>query len=124
MLRFFDDLAVAISLFLMVMATNLIQYVSIKGGMSHAYIFLLYVLVIHATIKWHEKPSAFWAAVTALIIGLATICRPTEAIMLFIPLLWNTHNKEASKLKWELVKRHKKHIGIAFFFGVSALFLS
>ncbi len=104
LLRFYSDHAVALSIVLMVLATNLIQYISIDSAQSHAFIFPLYAIVLYATIKWHESPKFKWAALIGLIIGLATISRPTEAIMLFIPLLWETHTKEARIAKWKLVK--------------------
>ncbi|MFK7784021.1 MAG: hypothetical protein AB8B56_02835 [Crocinitomicaceae bacterium] len=118
LLRYYDDLTVAISLVLLFLASNVVQYISVDAGLSHVYIFPLYVLILYATIKWHEKPSFIWAAAIGLIIGLATICRPTEAIMLFIPLLWNTQTKEKKKEKWALVRKHKKHIYIALAFGL------
>lgn len=118
LLRFFSDRATAISLLLLVTATNLIQYVSIDGAMSHSYIFPLYVLIIYVTIKWHTQPSILWASLIGLIIGLATICRPTEAIMLFIPLLWNTQTKKISKEKWLQVKKHKSHLLYVLIFGL------
>lgn len=118
LLRYYDDLTVAISLVLLFLASNLVQYISVDAGLSHVYIFPLYVLVIYATIKWHEKPSFLWAAAIGLIVGLATICRPTEAIMLFIPLLWNTETKEKKKEKWALVRAHKKHIYVTITFGL------
>ena len=82
------------------------------------YIFPLYVLILYATIKWHEKPRLIWAAAIGLIIGLATISRPTEAIMLFIPLLWNTQSKEAKSEKWALVRKHRKHLYLTVAFGL------
>lgn len=118
LLRYYDDLSVSISLILLFLASNLVQYVSVDAGLSHVYIFPLYVLVLYATIKWHEKPTFFWAAAIGLIIGVSTICRPTEAIMLFIPLLWNTQSKEDKKEKWALVRNHKKHIYVAIAFGL------
>lgn len=118
LLKYFDDVTSALSIFLMVMATNLIQYVSHEGGMSHAYIFPLYALVLYTTMKWHEKPKLIYAALTGLVIGLATISRPTEIIMLFIPLLWGTNTKEESKRKWALARSHKKDViwALAFAF--------
>jgi hypothetical protein len=118
LLRYFTDKATAIGLFLLIAATNLPQYISIDGGMSHAYIFLLYPLVLYTTIKWHEQPKRLWASLTGLIIGIATICRPTEAIMFLIPLLWNTHTKADSSLKWEKVKLHKSHLINISVFGL------
>lgn len=117
LLRYYDDLAVSISLILLFIASNLVQYTAVEAGLSHAYIFPLYVLILYATIKWHEKPTFFWAAAIGLIIGLATISRPTEAIMLFIPLLWNTQTKEDKKDKWALVRNNRKHIYVALAFG-------
>lgn len=108
--QYFSDEITAISLLLVGLATNFIQYVSISGTMSHSYIFFLYAVVLYATMKWHANPKLKWAALTGGVIGLATICRPTEAIMLFIPLLWGMQNKAASKEKWALVKAHKTHI--------------
>jgi hypothetical protein len=117
LLQYFSDITTAITLVLLILATNSIQYISIDTAMSHAPIFLLYVLVLYTTMKWHQSPKIYWAASTGYIIGLATICRPTEAIMLIIPLLWNTHIKELSKEKWALVKRHKKQIVCFVLFG-------
>ena len=113
MLMFFNDKVTAVTLLLVCLATNYIQYAAVDSGQSHAYIFLLYALVIYTTIRWHQRPGAGWAALTGYIIGLAIIGRPTEIIIFLIPLLWNTQSKESAKAKWSLVKQHKGHIAIA-----------
>ncbi len=107
LLRFFDDRVTAITLLLLLLASNFIQYVSVDGAMSHAWIFPLYPCILLASIRWHETPNRKWAFLIGGIIGLATIARPTEAVMLFIPLFWNTHTKEDAKNKWNLVKQNK-----------------
>jgi hypothetical protein len=117
LLKFFSDKTTAFTLLLVMLATNIIQYVAIDNAQSHGLIFPLYVLILYFTIKWHEKPKILWACLIGYIIGLATISRPTEAIMLFIPLLWGTNTKESAREKWSLVKQHKKHIGFALFFA-------
>lgn len=119
---YFSDKITASALLLLTLATNLIQYVSIDGGMSHGYIFPLYVFILWASYKWHKKTSLFWAGCMGYVIGLATISRPTEAVMLFIPLLWNTHTQAAARQKWETVKAHKSHIAFAIFFGFIGIF--
>jgi hypothetical protein len=118
LLRYFKDSTVALTLLLLCLATNFIQYVAVDNGLSHAYIFPLYVLVIYTTLKWHERPRTGWALLTGYIIGLATISRPTEAIMLFIPLMWQLQHKEAAREKWRLVKANKAHVAIAVFGGL------
>jgi len=118
LLRYYSDRVTTITLLLLALATNLIQYIAIDSAQSHAFIFPLYVLIIYCTIKWHDAPKLKWAALIGLIIGLATISRPTEAIMLFIPLLWETQTKESKKLKWQKVKQYRNHVWIVVLFGI------
>lgn len=121
MLQYFRDSTVAVSLLLLCLATNFIQYVAVDAGMSHGWIFPLYVLVLYTTYKWHKQPKMLWAALTGYLIGLATISRPTEAVMLFIPLFWGTHTKTAAKAKWQLVKQYRAHIYIAAMAGLAGI---
>lgn len=119
--RYFDDSVTAIVLLLICVATNFPQYAAVDSGMSHIYIFPLYALVLHFTIKWHERPARSAAIAIGYIVGLATICRPTEAVMLFIPLLWHTHNKEQAAHKWALVNNHKHHIWFTVLGGLAGI---
>jgi hypothetical protein len=117
LLKFYSDLTTAITLILVVLATNAINYTAIEPAQSHGPIFPLYVLVIFATIKWHQKPAVLWASLIGYCIGLAAISRPTEAIMFLIPLLWNTQNKEVAREKWSLIKAHKTDLYYLVLFG-------
>lgn len=110
LLRYYNDETVAYTILFMVLASNLIQYVSVDGGMSHAFIFPLYALLIWWTIKWHETPKIKYSLLIGLVIGIAMISRPTEVIMLFIPLLWGTDTKESASNKWKLVKDNRIQI--------------
>ena len=118
LLQYFPDRTVALSLLLMALSTNLIQYVSIDSAQSHSFIFLLYAFLLFVTMKWHNQPSIKWAILIGFVIGLATISRPTEAIMIFIPLFWGTQNKEQRIAKWALVRKHRYHLIFVAFFGL------
>ena len=122
LLRYYSDRASALAILLLILASNLIQYVSIDSAMSHAWIFPLYVVLLYATIRWHETPHWKWAALIGWTIGLATISRPTEAVMLFIPLLWGTSSKDAAKEKWRMVKERRKDVWLAMLFGFIGIF--
>ena len=117
LLRFFDDRITATTILLIGLCTNLIQYSTIDAAQSHVWIFSLYSLVLWFTIKWHEKPSAVYAILIGLVSGLAVIARPTELIIIFIPLLWSLHNAQASANKWALVAKHKMHVVICCIAG-------
>ncbi len=120
LLRYYNDLVTTLTLLLLMLASNIIQYISVDGAMSHSYIFPLYVLILYLTIKWHERPAIKWAIFIGAVIGLAIISRPTEAISLFIPLLWGTQSKESSAEKWKIVRQNKTHL----YFLTAALFLA
>jgi hypothetical protein len=118
LLHYFGDKPVAITLLLLFLASNVLQYIAIDSAMSHVYILPLYVLLIYGTMKWHEEPKMIWVAMVGLLMGVAVISRPTEALMVLIPILWNTHSKESKKAKWALVKANMKHVYLAGVFGV------
>jgi hypothetical protein len=117
LLKYFSDLTTAICLLLLVLATNAINYTAIEPAMSHGPLFPLYVLILYTTIRWHDNPGVIWAALSGFIFGLATICRPTEAVMFLIPLFWNTQNKDVAAQKWAMVRAHKSHIFYVVLFG-------
>lgn len=118
LLKYYSDSVTSLTLILIVLATNAIQYISIDSAQSHAPIFLLYCIILRLTQKWHEKPSLTTALLSGFIIGLATISRPTEAIMVLIPILWNTHSKEASQTKWGQVKANLPMVYLAALGGI------
>lgn len=117
LLFYYKDLTVAIALTIGLVATNFVQYSTIDGNQTHAYLFVLYILILWYSRKWHLDPQLKTSFLLGLITGFAIFCRPTEAIMLFIPLLWLA----TSYNKWELVKNNKKHIGFVFLGGTLAL---
>jgi len=117
LLRNFSDFTSALTLLLLAFATNAMQYAALESAQSHSPLFFLYALVIYCTLKWHEKPTLLLAGLTGLIIGIANISRPTAAIMLFIPLLWNTQYKNLATEKWQWLKAHPLHILAIILFG-------
>lgn len=118
--RYFNDNVVAPTLLLVVLATNGIQYISVDNAQTHGYLFALYAAQLFFTQRWHERPTYWGAMAIGGLIGLATVSRPTEALMLFIPLLWNTHEKEAARAKWALVRNRLSHLGVAMAAGFIA----
>lgn len=117
LLRYFTDTTTAVTLLLLFLATNLPQYISIDGAMSHSWIFPLYCFVLWMTARWHERPSWRLAFLIGLVCGLAVISRPTEIIILLIPFLWGLQNKLTSATKWALVRQHLPQVYAALIGG-------
>lgn len=94
LLQFYSDAVVAIGLILGLLGTNAIQYIAVEGGQSHAWIFPLYVYILMLSHAWYHKKSISKAIGIGFILGLAVLCRPTEGVMLFIPLLWGIGKRQ------------------------------
>lgn len=121
LLFYFDDTITSLTLILLALATNLIQYTSIDGGMSHAYIFPLYSFVLWLTHKWHNAPKRLCAFLIGLVSGLAIISRPTELLIVLIPILWLTNTKEEKQEKRKLILNNKNQIILAIVGGILAI---
>ena len=74
----------------------------------------LYAVVLWLTILWHDRPRLGLAFAIGLLCGLAVISRPTELIIVFIPLLWAA----AAAGHWAFVKKHQYHIWLCCLGGL------
>jgi hypothetical protein len=110
LLFYFSEWTASITLLLLFLATNLVQYSAVEGSMSHVYIFPLYAALLWYTIQWHENPKAKHAFWIGLLIGLSVITRPTELVMIFIPILWKAKSHAAFRDKWKQVWMYKNHL--------------
>lgn len=88
LLYFFSDTAVGVSLLIIVFSTNYLNYAAIDGAMTHNSIFTLFSLLIWNSIHFHKRPTYWRAAVIGFIIGLATLTRPPELLMVILAMLW------------------------------------
>lgn len=125
--RYYSENIVAASLIIIGLATNLIQYAAVDVGQSHVYLFFLYALIIYLTGLWHDNHTNLLALLIGGCIGLATLCRPTEIIMFFIPLLWYVGDKEKWKLKLAALFSDRKQfiftsLGFLIFIGVQLVY--
>jgi hypothetical protein len=115
---YFSEQSTALTLLLLCLCSNLIQYVSIDGGMSHAYIFPLYSLILWLTIRWHETPKWSTALLLGLLAGLAVISRPTELILIFIPILWIWDTQKHGSTKFQFLTKNPLHLAAVIGGGI------
>ena len=79
--------------------TNLYYYLYYEPVMSHIFNFFLVALLLYLTLKWHKKQSWKLALGIGLALGMLTLIRPTNALMVLLPLLYAANRKE----KWQAV---------------------
>ena len=110
--HFFNWKTAAIALSLIVFGTNYMVHVGMYGqnAMSQNYLFTAYALVLWFTIKWHETYKVKYAVFLGLIMSVAILSRPTEIVMLAIPVLWGVYAKETLISKLEIFWKYRMHV--------------
>ncbi len=110
---------VATVLLLYVFTTNYLEYAAISSAMTHTYIFTLYTLMLWQTIKFYERPKMSIAASIGVLLGLAALARPTELIVVIVPVLWGVFDKKSIFDRVLFVKKHfPKYLVTAIIIGV------
>jgi hypothetical protein len=89
---YFSDQVVAMVLICLVFGSNYLEYAGITGAMTHNWLFTLYAILIFTTIQFYKRPGFAGAALIGLLVGWATITRPTEIISAIIPLFWGLNS--------------------------------
>ena len=110
LLHFFSQKVTIIVLMLLVIGTNYLQFTMVKESMPHNYIFTLFAALLWYTIQWHKNPKLKYAIAIGATIGLATLARPSELIVILVPLLWSSGNIAQFKAKWKQVAQYWPHM--------------
>ncbi|NNC86674.1 MAG: hypothetical protein HKN75_11390 [Bacteroidia bacterium] len=100
--RYFSDKITALTIVLLVLATNLLYYATIRSTVSHPFNFSLLVFFTYLTIIWHDRPRWMISVGLGLVIGLASMIRPSNAIMILIFVLYNVYSMASLKEKVNL----------------------
>lgn len=87
LLKYFQDITVGLVLFFIVLATNIFYYVIHEPGSAHINSFGLICTFLYIAVKWIEKPTSLYSFIMGLLAGLIILIRPTNSIVLLLPLL-------------------------------------
>jgi len=119
---YFKDSIIAFCLLVIAFGTNYFFYTVIGPGMSHVFLFFLYASTLWLTAKWYEHYQFKYIVLLGLVIGWAALARPTEILLVLIPLLWSLSNK--SDVKDRLLLLLDKKLALLTFILVLAAIVS
>jgi hypothetical protein len=117
LLYYYRDNVVAVVLILLVAGTNYLEYTAIDNGMSHTWLFTIYVFLLLNTHYFYRSFRAKYAIRIGMLVGLATLTRFTDIISCLLPLLWTIESISATAVKkqFALFVTHFKSFAIAAF---------
>jgi len=106
LLRYFSNLATAITLLVVGLGTNLFFYTVHEGPMSHAYSFALITIFLYLVIRWHEEPNERKSIFLGLVYGMIVLVRPANAIVGILFLGWGLTGLDALKRRPGFLFKH------------------
>ena len=118
---YFEDLIVAITSLIITIGTNYYIYAGSQTMMSHAFLFLLFTLVIYNTIRWYKSHSLQRIICIGLLLGLITITRQTEILLSILVLFWGVSNWEEIKKRGQLLILHRLQFTTAILSALSVI---
>jgi len=94
---FYKQYAIAFSILIIFLGTNLLYYSTLEAAMPHSYSFALICVFIYLTYKWYLNPNALLSIMLGLVIGLIVLIRPSNIIVLIFFLLYGIDSLELLK---------------------------
>lgn len=84
----FSEVVTTIVIGVTVFATNLLWYSSYEAPYSHGFLFGLFCIFLYQTERWHHKPTWRGTVAVGFNIGLISLIRPSNALVLLYFLLY------------------------------------
>ncbi len=103
--KYFSDTVVAFSILCLGFGTNLFNYMTHEAAMSHAFLFFATAALLWINERWHASPSAFLSFCMGLVIGLITLMRPVNLLVILVPLCFGGRSETAA-LRWKSLRNH------------------
>jgi hypothetical protein len=97
LLKYFNTWVTAITLTALALATNLYFYSTYEALMTHAYNFSIIAVFIYFTTRWYEKTNFWYTIIIGFLIGLITLVRPVNLLVILFFILWDVTTWQAFK---------------------------
>lgn len=119
---YFSSLATALTLAIIALGSNYLNYTAIDGAMVHNTLFLWYAILLYLSDRWHKQPRHRTALAIGAVIGLMGLVRPTELLSAALPLLWGLRGLSTKDLTTHAKRLwdHKQQLLLA---GIAAVLI-
>lgn len=113
LLRHFSPWVTFFTILGLYFGTNLMHYHIQEPGMSHIYSFFLFALFVYFTPRFYERPGWGIFAGMGLLLGLITLIRPTNILVLLYLLLYDVGSWASLKERVQFLGRHLGKLPVA-----------
>jgi hypothetical protein len=113
LLRYFSDRLSAVILLIVYLGTNYLVYSVFRSLYAHSPLFMLHTATLLMLSHWLARPRWTLAFGLGFTIGMAVLMRPSEMIILLVPLLLGVATVADLRARLALAGQHLGHVAIA-----------
>lgn len=95
--KYFSSWVTAITLFSIVITTNMLWYAVAEPAMTHVFSFSLIAVLLFHIDKFHACPGLKTSVYIGLLAGLISLIRPTNILILIVFFLWKVYSWDQLK---------------------------
>src|ERR1700752_1126682 len=117
LLQFYSEKITAISLLLILFATNLFYYATVEPVMSHSYSFAVFSGFLFYAYEFHKKLTYKNALIAGFLFGLIVLIRPVNIFFILPFLLINLNSFKAFRERLLFAKTHLRYF---IFFAIAS----
>jgi hypothetical protein len=118
LLRYFSHKITALVILLVFFGTNLLFYTTIQAPMPHSYTFALFSIFIYFTIKWHEQPGTRNSLILGLLVGIISLIRPSNLLIVVFFLFYQVTSAGSLKTKFHMLVSNWKNLLLLSFIAL------
>jgi hypothetical protein len=85
------------------LATNLFYFTAYNNLLAHAFLFFTVAWVLDRTVRFWDQPTWRNAALVGAAVGITTITRIQDGVVVLIPLLWGVYSWSTLKTRFAFV---------------------
>lgn len=102
LIKYFSEIVTTITIAILFLGSTLFFYSVSWPEMPHGLLFLLFSCFLLFSAKWHESPNLKYSLIIGGLIGLITLIRPTDIIIVLLFVFWpNSKIHLLLKTKWK-----------------------
>jgi hypothetical protein len=123
--KHFKPITISIVLLSIGAATNFLFYTSLVSGLTHVYLFTLFVFILYHTQLWLERRKVLHFYYICAALGVVAMVRPTEVLVGLIPalLILMHYRFDVAGNIWRFAAAYLLPGALLFFTAVSPVFI-
>jgi hypothetical protein len=110
LLLYFSESVTSLTMITIFLGTNLFYYITHESGMSHAYNFCLFIILIYYSVKWHNSDKIKYSIIIGILGGLISLIRPSNILIMIIPFLYGLKNLSSINYFFNFIWKKKYDI--------------